>query len=120
MSNWAAVIWWSIAGITLLLETRVRLAQSRVRPGAVKGQENGVEKVKGIFRGHVAVRTVFVAGAAAAVMAACTLLRTHLFIWTVFSPKYLYTVTWSLGQHLVVDVGVAGLTYALGVWESRV
>lgn len=72
-----------------------------------------------MFKGHVAALTVFAAGALVAVMAACTVLRTHLFIWTVFSPKYLYCVAWSLGQHLVVNVGVCGVLYWLGVVERR-
>jgi ethanolaminephosphotransferase len=57
---------------------------------------------------------VFVLAALVGVMAACTVLRTHLFIWTVFSPKYLYSMAWSLGQHLVVNVGFGSLLFWLG------
>lgn len=39
-----------------------------------------------------------------AVMAACTLLRTHLFVWTVFSPKFLYSVAWAMANHLGMNV----------------
>lgn len=38
------------------------------------------------------------------VMAACTVLRTHLFIWTVFSPKFLYTAAWVAAHHIVINV----------------
>ncbi|KAK9377378.1 alkaline-phosphatase-like protein [Lipomyces chichibuensis] len=38
-----------------------------------------------------------------AVMGACLVLRSHLFIWTVFSPKLLYTVGWFLLQQGAVD-----------------
>jgi ethanolaminephosphotransferase len=38
------------------------------------------------------------------VMAACTMLRTHLFIWTVFSPKYLYTLAWTILNHLFINL----------------
>lgn len=72
----------------------------------------------GVFLGHVAVQTVFAAGSVAAVMAACAVLRTHLFVWTVFSPKYLYCVAWSLGQHLVVNVGLGGVLFWLGSLEK--
>jgi ethanolaminephosphotransferase len=48
------------------------------------------------------------------VMAACTLLRTHLFIWTVFSPKYLYAMAWAVGWHLLVNVGLGRLLWTLG------
>lgn len=71
----------------------------------------------GVFLGHVAVQTVFAAGSVAAVMAACAVLRTHLFVWTVFSPKYLYCVAWSLGQHLGVNVGLGGVLFWLGSLE---
>ena len=85
--------------------------------GKVKGEKGGEIK-KGLWKAHVAVLTVFVAGGVVAVMAACTALRTHLFVWTVFSPKYLYCVAWSLGMHLGVDVALGGLVYWLGVWEG--
>ena len=58
--------------------------------------------------------TCFVAAGLVAVMAACTVLRTHLFIWTVFSPKYLYAMAWAVGWHLVVNVGVGSLLWRLG------
>lgn len=79
-------------------------------PGAKKGEGDGP-----LF-GHLAVQTTFIAGSLLAVMAACTALRTHLFIWTVFSPKYLYAMAWSLGWHLVVScVGLGGIWWAVGV-----
>jgi ethanolaminephosphotransferase len=99
--NWAGSIWWAVAGVILLQSQR------------------GHGREPGLWKGHVAVLTLFVAGSVAAVMAACTALRTHLFIWTVFSPKYLYCVAWSLGQHLLVNVGIGGLVYSLGVWERQ-
>lgn len=111
VSNWAAPIWWSIAGCVLLLEKRDKMMTG----GGGEGGGGGLN----LFKGHVAALTVFAAGALVAVMAACTVLRTHLFIWTVFSPKYLYCVAWSLGQHLVVNVGVCGVLYWLGVVERR-
>ncbi|EEA18857.1 transferase (Gpi7), putative [Talaromyces marneffei ATCC 18224] len=39
-----------------------------------------------------------------AVMAACTILRTHLFVWTVFSPKFLYSIAWALANHLGMNL----------------
>ncbi|KAB5558392.1 alkaline-phosphatase-like protein [Coniochaeta sp. 2T2.1] len=95
ISNWAAPIWWTFAAATLLVRKRKA------------GEEN-------VCLRHVAFLTVFATFSAAAVMAACTALRTHLFIWTVFSPKYLYCVAWTLGQHLLVNIGVGGILYWLG------
>ncbi|KAK3301555.1 alkaline-phosphatase-like protein [Chaetomium strumarium] len=111
VGNWAAPIWWSLANVALLVRKRREMAMA-VADKKGEGEAN-------LWKHHVAVLTVFVAGSVAAVMAACTLLRTHLFIWTVFSPKYLYSVAWSLGQHMVVNIGLGGLVYWLGTVEER-
>lgn len=95
VSNWAAPIYWTFAANTMLLK--------RQRAGGRR-----------VFVQHVAVLTVFTTFSAASVMAACTVLRTHLFIWTVFSPKYLYCMGWSLGHHLLVHIGLGGLLFWLG------
>ena len=110
VSNWAGPIWWTLAGVVLLGRKRAELLLAEQQPG---------ERGGNLFKGHAAVLTVFVAGGVVAVMAACTALRTHLFVWTVFSPKYLYCVAWSLGQHLVVDVGLGAVVYWFGVVEGR-
>jgi ethanolaminephosphotransferase len=114
-----------LVGVQLLLEKRGMgmEGEGEKDEDEDEGGERGtvVERKggEGLWKGHVAVLTVFVAGSVAAVMAACTVLRTHLFVWTVFSPKYLYCVAWSLGQHLGVNVLVGGVVYWLGVWEGR-
>ena len=102
VSNWAAPIYFAFATITLLLRAR------RKEHGEVP-----------IFGRHVAMLTTFVAWSILFVMVACTLLRTHLFVWTVFSPKYLYSIAWSLGQHLGVNIGIGGLLFWLGTKALR-
>jgi len=97
VSNWAAPIYWTSATTMLLLR---------------KAWKEGAGW--GVYRGHVAVLTLFTTCSVAAVMAACTVLRTHLFIWTVFSPKYLYCIAWSLGQHMLVNIVVGGVLFWLG------
>jgi ethanolaminephosphotransferase len=94
-SNWAAPIYWTFAITTLLL----------------KKQKSGARHV---FTQHLAILTVFMTFSIASVMAACTVLRTHLFIWTVFSPKYLFCMGWSLCHHLLIHVTVGGLLFWLG------
>jgi ethanolaminephosphotransferase len=37
-----------------------------------------------------------------------------LFVWTVFSPKYLYAVGWAVGMHLAVNVGLGGVLFWFG------
>jgi ethanolaminephosphotransferase len=96
ISNWAGPIYWTSATNILLLRKRKA------------GEED-------VFIRHIAVLTGFAAFSVLAVMTACTILRTHLFIWTVFSPKYLYCMAWSLGQHLFVNIGVGGILFWLGL-----
>ncbi|GAB7347730.1 hypothetical protein MBLNU459_g5282t1 [Dothideomycetes sp. NU459] len=139
-SNWAGPIWWSSAAVLLLSRVRdgptleapkpVPAAEARrqwvlderKRLGEVPGQtrvQGAVGKRTkrtadgGLWHDHIATLTVFVAASLVAVMGACTVLRTHLFIWTVFSPKYLYAMAWSMAWHLIVSCGFSGLLYWL-------
>lgn len=82
-SNWAGPIWWTLATASLLV---------RGRQGKSRCSEN-----------FYVLSTIFVANATLFVMLACTALRTHLFVWTVFSPKFLYMIAWVIGQHLCVN-----------------
>ncbi|MCJ1472837.1 major facilitator super transporter protein [Lambiella insularis] len=95
VSNWAGPIWWASATNLLLLD---------------KSSQRRLEK----YLRHIALLTTFTASSLFFVMLACTILRTHLFIWTVFSPKYLYSMAWSLGQHLAVNVTIGGLLFWIG------
>lgn len=95
LSNWAGPVFWTVGTNLLLLQLYHR------------GERQ-------VYRKHVAILSAFTTVSVASVMAACTALRTHLFIWTVFSPKYLYAMAWSLGQHLVINVGLGGFLYWLG------
>jgi ethanolaminephosphotransferase len=95
ISNWAGPIFWASATNLMLLRLRRKGGKDLLLP-------------------HLALLTMFVAGSLFFVMAACTLLRTHLFIWTVFSPKYLYSMVWSLGQHLAINISFGSLLYWMG------
>lgn len=64
-----------------------------------------VQKKGGSYTAHALAMTVFYAVSAGGVMAACLALRTHLFIWTVFSPKYLYSMAWTVAFQLVINLG---------------
>ncbi|KAI1267264.1 alkaline-phosphatase-like protein [Xylariaceae sp. FL1019] len=106
VSNWAGPIWWMSASNLLLLRSR-RNELGRTKAGGNSAPPN-------TFLQHASLLTMFVAVTLGFAMVACTTLRTHLFIWTVFSPKYLYTMAWSLGQHLIVNMGLGGLLYSFG------
>ncbi|KAK2734014.1 major facilitator super transporter protein [Myotisia sp. PD_48] len=84
IGNWAGPIWWVSATHQLLSTT----------PLGSRGQH----KV------HVAWMTLFAATSLVATMHACRLFKTHLFVWTVFSPKFLYIVAWTLGQHSIINL----------------
>lgn len=81
VGNWAGPIWWASA------ICRLRSQQKRTS-GA----------------NYFALLTLFTCISTSAMMLACMLLREHLFIWTVFSPKYLYTLAWV--WHLLVNGGI--------------
>lgn len=98
LSNWAAPVWWTSATNLLLLQSRQPTRRDN----------------SSVYMLHAALSTAFVTISLVFVMVACTTLRTHLFIWTVFSPKYLYSMAWSLGQHLIINVAFGGLLYWLG------
>ncbi|KAI1754343.1 alkaline-phosphatase-like protein [Xylaria castorea] len=106
VSNWAGPVWWMSASNLLLLSSGAKATSDH------RGATG--ETSRDIFIQHASLLTLYVAVSLGFVMAACTVLRTHLFIWTVFSPKYLYSMAWSLGQHLVINMGLGGLLYWLG------
>jgi ethanolaminephosphotransferase len=108
ISNWTGPIFWvSATNLSLL-----RLYKINGKRGGDDG--NGRKEGKAILFPHLALITVFVSSSLFFVMGACTILRTHLFIWTVFSPKYLYSMAWGLGQHLGINIGLGSLLFWLG------
>ncbi|KAF2841407.1 alkaline phosphatase-like protein [Patellaria atrata CBS 101060] len=72
-----------------------------------------------LFIHHVALLTFFTSVSLLAIMIACTALRTHLFIWTVFSPKYLYAMAWCMGHHIFINIGLGGLMWWVGKMDIK-
>ncbi|KAF2490399.1 alkaline phosphatase-like protein, partial [Lophium mytilinum] len=143
-SNWAGPIYWASYG-TLLLSAhdsdiaeasqssqkqnknvkswvaaeRKQLHSLAVATSLPDLNEEGSGKGEGeerLFFNHLALLTLFTATGLLAVQVACTVLRTHLFIWTVFSPKYLYAMAWGLAFHLGINVGWGSLVWWVGRW----
>ncbi|KAK5129523.1 hypothetical protein LTR08_003182 [Meristemomyces frigidus] len=131
-SNWTGPIWWCSAAVlqtfakpqrpSQLLEKaevhgdrdwikqeRKKLRQDAHVGGVLSRNGNASYRNVGPWVVHVSIMTTFIATSLLAVMAACMALRTHLFIWTVFSPKYLYAMAWSVGWHVVVNIGLGSL-----------
>lgn len=129
-ANWTGPIWWCSAAVLLTFskaskpmvplktsEGRSWVHEERERlrkEGPASSHTTGDEAETDIWLMYVSSMTAFVAGSLFAVMAACTVLRTHLFIWTVFSPKYLYAMAWGVGWHLIVNVGLGSVLRGLG------
>lgn len=125
VSNWAGPLWWTSATVLLLLqhdstrrdESQVKVSSppppsetsepDRIHPTASKPRNSSLVN-------HLLCLTLFTTTTTLFVMAACTALRTHLFIWTVFSPKYLFTMAWTIGQHLAVNVLFGTLLFWCG------
>jgi ethanolaminephosphotransferase len=95
MSNWTGPIFWASGTVIMLMRLRA-------------------SREPNVLRKYIALQTVFTVSGLMFVMAACTALRTHLFIWTVFSPKYLYSMAWSIGQHIGINIGLTSLLFWLG------
>ncbi|RMJ23192.1 hypothetical protein PHISP_05933 [Aspergillus sp. HF37] len=81
ISNWAGPIWW----VSAARQLRRRATRA--------------ERLE-----HITLLTFHAAASVVSVMAACTVLRSHLFIWTVFSPKYLYMMAWVVFNHIGVNI----------------
>lgn len=78
VGNWAGPIWWA--------------------------SQNHRLRSKSAQHDAPALLTFHAVMSMTSVMAACTVLRTHLFIWTVFSPKYLYSMAWATANHVGVNL----------------
>jgi ethanolaminephosphotransferase len=133
LSNWAGPVYWSLAGILLLgkhgqqqryintseLHKADWIAQEHnyLNELARKEEQSREDrKDQKAWMEHLALLTFWTGIMLVSVMAACTALKQHLFIWTVFSPKYLFAMAWGLAWHLGISAGLGGLTWWLGTW----
>lgn len=62
---------------------------------------------------HLIITSIFFGVALYVLSIAAIILRHHLFIWTVFSPKVLYQFSWTILYQIVVQVLIVGC----GVWS---
>ncbi|CAH2350083.1 GPI ethanolamine phosphate transferase 2 [[Candida] railenensis] len=105
ISNFAGPIYWSLATMGWLLETKIlsfEYNSNSVDFVHVKKISKQIYSVKAlIYLTFYAVASVFLVGS-------CINLRFHLFIWTVFSPKLLFFASWTLLLNCIVDTIVIG------------
>ncbi|KAF2847226.1 GPI ethanolamine phosphate transferas-like protein 2 [Plenodomus tracheiphilus IPT5] len=133
LSNWAGPLYWSIAGLLLLgshgapqrhintdeLHVADWILREREYLNSLARREDArreVRKDAEAWVQHVALLTFWTGAMLCSVMAACGVLRQHLFVWTVFSPKFLYAAAWGVGLHLGVTVGVGRVVWWVGGW----
>ncbi|TGZ82080.1 alkaline phosphatase-like protein [Ascodesmis nigricans] len=135
VSNWAGPVYWASHGAALLRRAIERDAGIASHPpsslsATEDAKQSPVNEVKESFsssqqddgvtisyKPHVLLMTCFHAVAAGGVMAACWALRTHLFIWTVFSPKYLYAMVWTVLFQGLMNVGWGSVVWWIsGNW----
>ncbi|KAF8462061.1 alkaline-phosphatase-like protein [Kalaharituber pfeilii] len=134
LSNWAGPVFWGMGGI-ILLRWWANGGDGKNSPNSFHSSYSKKEKVDGdrepginifaseyneggeaVYRQHIALWTMFWTLVGSAVMASCYQHRAHLFIWTVFSPKYIYTMVWSVVHLVVTNVGLG----ALWMWGNGV
>lgn len=110
-SNWAGPIFWASAA-PLLLSGRVDKPGETERARKSEGLQ--AQQLNNAWLTHSLMMVFWQGTAALSVMMACTTMRTHLFIWTVFSPKYLYQMVWSCVFQTLVNAGWGGCMWQLG------
>lgn len=88
LNNWCGPVWWAFGTNLLFLRKRQAARDTVIDP--------------------LVLFTFFTSTSLVFVMLACTLLRAHLFIWTVFAPKYLFSMAWSMGQHVCINIILGG------------
>jgi ethanolaminephosphotransferase len=132
ISNWAGPIWWAVGAMVLFVGQQTGpekkrawvkaerellagevLSKEQAEKIALDSQPKSDAGLKDSYLTYFSLATLFTSGSLLAVQMACTALRTHLFIWTVFSPKYLYSMAWTLGYHFLVNLGLNGSLWYL-------
>lgn len=110
IGNWAGPLYWSATGLSILLEDDIRPEIIKVYLASRKQEKE--EKLddlvfvvgQSVVTLRIVLNQVFFSGFLVGILGACIALRDHLFIWSVFSPKLLYAVSWVVLQHGIVDV----------------
>lgn len=108
-SNWSGSLWWSIAGWTLINGT------DKLPPAEETKRKDNPHT----WIAYILTQSCLFSLVLALLSIAVTILREHLFIWTVFSPKYLYQVAWTILFHWIFQTCIGSLfTQILFKWKS--
>ncbi|KAJ1966171.1 major facilitator super transporter protein [Dipsacomyces acuminosporus] len=102
ISNWAGPLWWAIAVLSTL---------------SLNGQAQPASRWRRRILDSLVAAHVWQAFTLLMLSIIVTSLRTHLFIWSVFSPRYLYQIGWFVGFYLASVTGT-GLLWLFGYAPS--
>ncbi|CAO3653461.1 unnamed protein product [Cunninghamella echinulata] len=117
ISNWSGSLWWCIAGWVLLYDQHNNDNEN--------GNENKNENTRVItaitikedpWLLYSLIQTTIFGLVLASLSISVTILREHLFIWTVFSPKYLYQLVWTIAYCWIVQF-ILG-TFVIKYWYA--
>ncbi|PIA19311.1 alkaline phosphatase-like protein [Coemansia reversa NRRL 1564] len=101
VANWAAPLWWALA---TLADVAAHAHVHRVTPQTLARR----------LAGLTAAAHLWQATALLAISVVATLMRSHLFVWSVFSPRYLYQIAWFVPFYLICG------TFVPILWLSAV
>ncbi|GAA5795555.1 hypothetical protein HPULCUR_000915 [Helicostylum pulchrum] len=96
-SNWSVSLWWAIAGWTLIADASQLIPNESANDAAQP------------WISYIVVQSSLFGLVLTLLSIAVTILREHLFIWTVFSPKYLYQVAWVILFHWIFQTLLGSL-----------
>ncbi|KAJ2317513.1 major facilitator super transporter protein [Coemansia sp. RSA 2704] len=86
ISSWAGPLWWAIAGLSAVA---LELEHDR-----------SVTQLLARVRALLTAAHLWQASTLLAISWIATAMRMHLFVWSVFSPRYLYQIAWFIGFYL--------------------
>lgn len=132
LSNWGGPILWTSGTILLMSTFMSRQLRKQAKAEREARDEDTSNKKKGTgaitvdaqtvsaltsdtYLAYAEIMSTFRVVAMVAIMGACMILRMHLFVWTVFSPKYLFAMAWSVLHHGLIDMVFAAVLHWTGV-----
>lgn len=117
-SNWSASIYWSIAGWALVENVEKLPEIKRSSMDNNQNEELSIKEETQPWLTYLVSQSSIFSLVLAVLSISVTILREHLFIWTVFSPKYLYQIAWSLMYHWMLQVVIGSfVTQIIFRWK---
>ncbi|CAO3649898.1 unnamed protein product [Cunninghamella blakesleeana] len=129
ISNWSGSIWWCIAGWAILYDqSPLQLLQQEkgnLDQGINNNNNNNNNNINNnndnddnddAWFIYSLMQTTIFGLVLASLSISVTILREHLFIWTVFSPKYLYQLAWTIGYCWITQFIIG--TFVIKYWYA--